>query len=69
MTNTINKTKPVNKVNSHKYIVTRDGFRVSELEYNNPENAIDEYTYWKSLTQKWDKSSTVEIVEKNLRKD
>lgn len=47
------------------YVVVRDGRRVSPTEYSAIENAAQEYGYWSALTNKWDPTSKVEVVEKN----
>lgn len=53
------------KNNSKKYIVMRDGHKVSEFEYDSPESASSEFNFWKRvIVQGRDFSSKVEIVEK-----
>ena len=60
---TIKKNKNSDKP-SKKYIVTRNGFKVSELEYNNPEDASIEYNFWNNVIYKWKDDSKLEIIEK-----
>lgn len=52
----------------NKYIVTRDGFKVSENEYPSETEAFDEFNYWEKLTKRWDKDSLVKIVPKKKKK-
>lgn len=57
-------TKKVNVTNK-KYIVMRDGHKVSEFEYDSPELASSEFNFWKRvIVQGKDFTSKVEIVEK-----
>jgi len=55
------------KEKSKKYVVIRDGHRVSDVEYINMEDASTEYAYWGGLIRKWDHTSKIEILEKNDR--
>lgn len=66
MTDTKNKTNKTTKQN--KFVVLRDGRRVSEAEYPSQELASSEYSYWRQLVNKWDPTSTVEICEKDDKK-
>jgi hypothetical protein len=49
---------------SGKYIVVRDGRRVSDTEYDTPEQASDEYAFWsRAIVNGRDTSSKLEIVQ------
>ena len=64
--NTTNKkqNKKNNVVNNKRYYIIRDGYRVSDHEYETEEGASVEYSYWKSLTLKWDPTSKVSIFDR-----
>jgi hypothetical protein len=68
MTDTSNKSSQAKTAKQTKYVVVRDGRRVSPEEYVDQESAASEYGYWQELVQKWDPSSRVEVVEKNEKK-
>jgi hypothetical protein len=55
------KNKTSNK--TKKFLVKRDGFKVSENLYSTPDQAKDEFEYWLNLTTKWDSRSVVEVAE------
>lgn len=46
-----------------KYIVVRNGMRVSDLEYTNKEEAKSEYDHWNKVISRWPDGSKIEIVE------
>lgn len=46
-----------------KYIVVRNGTRVSDLEYTNREEAKSEYDHWNKVITRWPDGSKLEIVE------
>jgi len=48
-----------------KYIVVRNGFKVSENEYGNKEDAADEYGFWNRVITNHSPSCKLEIVEKS----
>jgi hypothetical protein len=51
-------------LNKKKYVVLRDDHRVSETEYDTPEQASDEYGFWKrTIINGKDYSSRLEIAE------
>lgn len=50
--------------NNKRYYIIRDGYRVSDHEYETEEGASVEYSYWKSLTLNWDPTSKVSIFDK-----
>jgi hydrogenase maturation factor len=47
----------------NKYVVIRNGLRVSELEYLNEEDAKVEYDHWKNIVKRWPDGSKLEIIE------
>lgn len=69
-----NKKQNKNRINKNndnvfkRYYVIRDGYRVSECEYDTEENASLEYDYWNRLTLKWDPTSKVSIFDKQSKK-
>lgn len=46
-----------------KYVVIRNGLRVSDLEYSNKDEAKVEYDHWKTIITRWPDGSKLEIVE------
>ena len=46
-----------------KYVVIRNGLRVSELEYLNEEEDKVEYDHWKNIVKRWPDGSKLEIIE------
>lgn len=46
-----------------KYVVIRNGSRVSDLEYSNKAEAKGEYDHWKNIITRWPDGSKLEIVE------
>lgn len=62
------KSSPVVNSNSSrensKYVVLRNGHRVSDAEYENFESAKEEYNYWKRIIERWPDGSKIEISEK-----
>ena len=63
-----NKMKiQIQKEKSKKYVVIRDGHRVSDVEYINLSDASTECAFWNRLVRTWDHASKVEILEKNDR--
>ena len=51
-------------VNNVKYVVLRNGIRVSDDEHESYERAKSEYAHWKRVIEKWPDGSKLEIVEK-----
>jgi hypothetical protein len=47
----------------NKYVVIRNGLRVSDLEYSNKEEAKMEYDHWKNIIARWPDGSKLEILE------
>ena len=48
-----------------RYIVTRDGVKVSEREYRNKEAAADEYGFWQRVIKNGrDINSKLDIIER-----
>lgn len=46
-----------------KYVVLRNGTRVSDSEYTNKEEAKSEYDHWNKVITRWPDGSKLEIVE------
>jgi len=67
----INNTTVIEPEDSQKkdkkisYVVTRDGYRVSDVEYDIPDdpNAIEELNFWKNVSKKYSHKEIVEIVK------
>lgn len=51
-----------------KYVVVRNGLRVSDVEYDTPPDANEELMHWKSIIKRWPDGSVVEVVEKDDKK-
>lgn len=52
----------------YQWYVSRDGYRVSENNYDTKEEAQYEYDYWKKLTDNYDNASVVKIDEIDPKK-
>ena len=48
---------------SAKYVVIRNGARVSDSEYPTMEDAKSEYEHWNRIITRWPDGSKLEIVE------
>lgn len=59
----LNKTKTVKTEEQTKYVVIRNGSRVSDSEYLNKEDARSEYDHWSRIITRWPDGSKLEIVE------
>jgi len=46
-----------------RYVVTRSGLRVSELDYQTKDDAKVEYDHWKGIVTRWPDGTKIEIVE------
>lgn len=46
-----------------KFVVLRNGFRVSDAEYSSKEDAKDEFSYWEKVIKRWPDESKIEIAE------
>lgn len=57
------KNSTVSLERQSKYIVVRNGTRVSDLEYTNREEAKSEYDHWNKVITRWPDGSKLEIVE------
>jgi hypothetical protein len=53
-----------------KYVVIRDNKRVSEVEYDNPNDpsAIEEMRFWNKIIKRWPDGTKVEIVPFDKKK-
>jgi hypothetical protein len=62
-----NVTKELEKQTStsnSKYVVKRDGFRVSDTIHESKEAAKSEYDYWYTLSKKdWPDGTKIEIIK------
>lgn len=59
----LNKTKTVKTEEQTKYVVIRNGMRVSDLEYSSKDDAKSEYDHWNKVITRWPDGSKLEIVE------
>lgn len=62
----LTNTQTSNK--QQKYVVTRNGYRVSDNEYSNVEDAKSEESYWKTVIKKWPDGSRILVEEYNDKK-
>jgi hypothetical protein len=51
-----------------KYVVTRNGIRVSEQEYDQINDANEEVTHWLNIVNKWPDGSRILVEEYNEKK-
>ena len=53
-----------------KYVVTRNGIRVSDKEYasDNEDAIIDEFTFWKNVVSKFPDGTKIQIVQYDKKK-
>jgi len=51
-----------------KYVVVRNGVRVSDQEYDSQSDAAEELNHWNSVIKRWPDGSVVEVVEKDDKK-
>jgi hypothetical protein len=58
------------KVATPTFVVTRGGLRVSDVEYNSPEDqkAVAEANFWKSIVTKFPDGTRIEIVQFDKKK-
>lgn len=58
------KTKMTsNNTNNSRYVVIRNGSRVSDAEYTSKEDAKTEYDHWDKIITRWPDGSKLEIIE------
>lgn len=57
------KGSPAESSDSVKYVVIRNGARVSDSEYLTKEDAKSEYEHWNRIITRWPDGSKLEIVE------
>lgn len=50
------------------YAIFRNGFRVSESEYDSKDRAYAEYDYWTGILKRWPDGSKLDIRELNYRR-
>lgn len=48
---------------ANKYIVTRNGVRVSDQQYDSKKEANEEYMYWLNIVKRWPDGSEIKIQE------
>ena len=51
-----------------KYVVVRSGLRVSDLEYDSPNDASTEVEHWNKIIKRWPDGTVIEVVEKDDKK-
>jgi hypothetical protein len=59
----LNKKATQSKNASNKFVVIRNGVRVSDLEHASVEEAQSEYDHWHKVITRWPDGSKLEIVE------
>lgn len=57
------KNKMTTNNSNAKYIVLRNGARVSDAEYDSKDDAKSEYDHWNRIISRWPDGSKLEIVE------
>ncbi len=45
-----------------KYIVKRNGIRVSEVSHDTKQEAMSEYNHWQKIIKRWPDGSQLEVV-------
>lgn len=63
-----NNTSAESSSNNKRYVVTRSGLRVSEMEYQNKNDAQIEYDHWVKIINRWPDGSKIEVVEFDEKK-
>lgn len=55
-----------NKNNERRYIVTRNGFKVSEIEYYTKADALTstDYSFWSKVVKNWSPGCKMDVMEK-----
>lgn len=56
--------KTTKKNDDTRYVVTRDGYRVSDIEYTSKEHASDEYSFWNRVITRYPDGTKLDIIEK-----
>lgn len=58
------------KVNTPTFVVTRGGCRVSDREYNSPNDlwAVEEKDFWQRVVNKYPDGTKIEIVQFDKKK-
>ena len=62
------KTARNDAVKNRRFVVTRNGLRVSDSEYQTKEEAHNEYNHWHKIVTRWPDGTKIEIVEFDDRK-
>jgi hypothetical protein len=63
-----NTTETLSYNVNKKYIVTRSGTRVSDLEYDSKEKAKSEYDSWCNVVKRWPDGTKIQIEEFDEKK-
>ena len=64
------KEKKMNvETSTDRYVVMRNGSRVSDEEYASKEAAQPEYDYWNRIVTRWPDGSKLEIINLNSKKN
>jgi len=58
----------VGGLSTKKYVVTRNGIRVSDMEYEQVKDANEEVTHWLNIVNRWPDGSTIQVEEYNEKK-
>lgn len=59
----VDKTAPETGEPEKVFVVLRNGFRVSNSEYENADQAQREYNYWAEIIRRWPDNSKLEIKQ------
>jgi hypothetical protein len=54
---------------NERFVVLRNGARVSDEEYSNREDAQPEYDHWNRIVTRWPDGSKLEIVNLNNKRN
>jgi hypothetical protein len=67
---TIENKADIDKVVSDRYVVTRDGYRVSDKKYSYPADkmALNEMKFWNKVSKNHSWGEKVEIVQYDSKK-
>lgn len=55
------------ETSNERYVVMRNGARVSDEEYSSREDAMTEYEHWNRVIARWPDGSKLEIVNLSRR--
>ncbi len=57
-----------NGTSPKRYVVIRSGIRVSELEYDNVDDAAQEVGHWQQILNKWPDGTKITVEEFSEKK-